>query len=253
VASAAAMLACLVIVAASFVRRRPRSTAWVVADGGELADPRTALGETPPAARAVVAAAVVGTGSGLVAGPLVGLALGTLVLVVALRPRRRLILSMGAVASLAVTGLYTTAKQAVLGYPSVFEWPTFFSEMHVAGWFAILFIAADVVVELVRRGRPAPGRIAVTPKSFLLTEDLHRYLVAHGTPPDPLAAELIEVTSALGPVSGMQIAPEQGPSDPPHQAVGSPPGRRGGDLHRLLRSVHRPWPAARRPPPVAAT
>jgi caffeoyl-CoA O-methyltransferase len=50
----------------------------------------------------------------------------------------------------------------------------------------------------------------VTPKSFLLTEDLHRYLVAHGTPPDPLAAELIEVTSALGPVSGMQIAPEQG-------------------------------------------
>ncbi len=157
VASAAAMLACLVIVAASFVRRRPRSTAWVVADGGELADPRTALGETPPAARAVVAAAVVGTGSGLVAGPLVGLALGTLVLVVALRPRRRLILSMGAVASLAVAGLYTTAKQAVLGYPSVFEWPTFFSEMHVAGWFAILFIAADVVVELVRRGRPRPG------------------------------------------------------------------------------------------------
>ncbi len=50
----------------------------------------------------------------------------------------------------------------------------------------------------------------MTPKSFLLTEDLHRYLVAHGTPPDPLAAELIEVTSALGPVSGMQIAPEQG-------------------------------------------
>jgi len=50
----------------------------------------------------------------------------------------------------------------------------------------------------------------VTPKSFLLTDDLHRYLVAHGTPPDPVAADLIAATAGLGSVSGMQIAPEQG-------------------------------------------
>jgi predicted O-methyltransferase YrrM len=48
------------------------------------------------------------------------------------------------------------------------------------------------------------------PKSFLLTADLADYLVGHGTPPDPVQRALIEETAALGTVSGMQIAPEQG-------------------------------------------
>ena len=48
------------------------------------------------------------------------------------------------------------------------------------------------------------------PKSFLLTPELSGYLVAHGTPPDAALLALIEETAALGPISGMQIAPEQG-------------------------------------------
>ena len=48
------------------------------------------------------------------------------------------------------------------------------------------------------------------PKSFLLTADLADYLVAHGTPPDPVQQELIAATAALGPVAGMQVSPEQG-------------------------------------------
>jgi len=48
------------------------------------------------------------------------------------------------------------------------------------------------------------------PKSFFLSPAVHEYLVAHGTPPDPVLNELIERTKALGPLSGMQIAPEQG-------------------------------------------
>jgi caffeoyl-CoA O-methyltransferase len=49
------------------------------------------------------------------------------------------------------------------------------------------------------------------PKSFFLDETLHRYLVAHGTPPDPILKELAaETTRALGGLAGMQIAPEQG-------------------------------------------
>ena len=48
------------------------------------------------------------------------------------------------------------------------------------------------------------------PKSFLLSEDLSEYLVAHGTPPDAAQRALIEETAALGGVSIMQIAPEQG-------------------------------------------
>jgi caffeoyl-CoA O-methyltransferase len=48
------------------------------------------------------------------------------------------------------------------------------------------------------------------PKSFFLTPEIHRYLVEHGTPPDPLQQELIEETALLGGISMMQIAPEQG-------------------------------------------
>jgi caffeoyl-CoA O-methyltransferase len=51
---------------------------------------------------------------------------------------------------------------------------------------------------------------AVAPKSFLLTADLASYLVGHGSPPDALQLALIDETAALGPVAGMQVAPEQG-------------------------------------------
>ncbi|MGH7722816.1 MAG: O-methyltransferase [Candidatus Dormibacteria bacterium] len=50
----------------------------------------------------------------------------------------------------------------------------------------------------------------MSPKSFLLTEQLHRYLVAHSLPQDDVQRSLIAATEALGDVSRMQIAPEQG-------------------------------------------
>ncbi len=52
--------------------------------------------------------------------------------------------------------------------------------------------------------------MAATPKSLGLDADLHRYLVAHGTPPDSVLNRLIADTEAMGQISGMQIAPEQG-------------------------------------------
>src|SRR5262245_27316891 len=48
------------------------------------------------------------------------------------------------------------------------------------------------------------------PKSFLLSVELGDYLVAHGTPPDAIQEGLIAETAALGPIAGMQVAPEQG-------------------------------------------
>ncbi|MGK2948028.1 MAG: O-methyltransferase [Acidimicrobiales bacterium] len=47
-------------------------------------------------------------------------------------------------------------------------------------------------------------------KSVVVTREVHDYLVAHGTPPDAAQRSLIEATAALGGVSQMQIAPEQG-------------------------------------------
>ena len=47
-------------------------------------------------------------------------------------------------------------------------------------------------------------------KSFLLTEQLQRYLVEHSLPLDDVQRSLIAETAALGDISQMQIAPEQG-------------------------------------------
>ena len=48
------------------------------------------------------------------------------------------------------------------------------------------------------------------PKSIQMTPALHAYLVSHGTPPDEIQRALIAETHALGNISVMQIAPEQG-------------------------------------------
>ena len=47
-------------------------------------------------------------------------------------------------------------------------------------------------------------------KSIIVTPEVHDYAVAHGTPPDAVQRSLIAATAALGAVSRMQIAPEQG-------------------------------------------
>jgi caffeoyl-CoA O-methyltransferase len=48
------------------------------------------------------------------------------------------------------------------------------------------------------------------PKSFFLSPEVHEYLLDHGERPDSVQQSLIDATVALGPVAGMQIAPEQG-------------------------------------------
>jgi caffeoyl-CoA O-methyltransferase len=50
----------------------------------------------------------------------------------------------------------------------------------------------------------------MSPKSFLLTDDLHAYLLASSSPVDDVARALIDETAALGGISRMQVAPEQG-------------------------------------------
>jgi len=47
-------------------------------------------------------------------------------------------------------------------------------------------------------------------KSLGLSPELHAYLVARGAPPDPVLDSLARETQALGPISIMQVAPEQG-------------------------------------------
>jgi len=48
------------------------------------------------------------------------------------------------------------------------------------------------------------------PKSFHLSSDIHAYLMEHSSPIDDIQRDLITETEALGGISMMQIAPEQG-------------------------------------------
>lgn len=48
------------------------------------------------------------------------------------------------------------------------------------------------------------------PKTLGLGAELHSYLVAHGSPPDAVLTRLAADTLAMGGISRMQIAPEQG-------------------------------------------
>ncbi|MCP5070541.1 MAG: hypothetical protein GY946_28580, partial [bacterium] len=59
---------------------------------------------------------------------------------------------------------------------------------------------------------PTPWRPSMSdiPKSFQLSAEMHAYILDHSTAPDETQRGLIEATNALGGVSIMQIAPEQG-------------------------------------------
>jgi len=61
--------------------------------------------------------------------------------------------------------------------------------------------------------RAAPARSReqrVTPKYTALTDELHAYLVENGSREDAILASLREETAAMGDISVMQIAPDQG-------------------------------------------
>lgn len=49
----------------------------------------------------------------------------------------------------------------------------------------------------------------MTPKSFLLTADVHDYVLEHSEPLDDVARDLIAETAELGDIVSMQVAPEQ--------------------------------------------
>jgi hypothetical protein len=62
-------------------------------------------------------------------------------------------------------GLFVAWAQFRHDYPPQFEWPTGFWRIRNIGWLAILLLAADAVVGLVRKAEPPPDEEPVTPAS----------------------------------------------------------------------------------------
>jgi hypothetical protein len=116
-------------------------------------------GRRPGRTAAVAVTAGLFLGVSLVAGPLTGALVAAAALAALHRPRARALMTIGAVAAVASTGLYTAGLQFVHPYPAVSEWPGFFRISHNLAWVAIALLAADVVVGVAReRGAASRAR-----------------------------------------------------------------------------------------------
>jgi len=80
----------------------------------------------------------------------IGAVAALLVFAVARRPRIRPALTIGAPAALALVGLFTAVQQYRNKYFPTFEWPKHFDRVNDLAWLAIVLLACDAIVEVLR-------------------------------------------------------------------------------------------------------
>ncbi len=117
-----------------------------------LASPLVARGRRPSVPVIVLTTLFAGFAASAIVRPWCGLLVGPLVLLVLLRPRWRAVLSLFPFLALGLCGLYVAVVQFRSHYPVGLEWPGGFWRARTLGWLAIVFLAADVIVGLARRG-----------------------------------------------------------------------------------------------------
>ena len=88
----------------------------------------------------------------LVVTPWVGALAAAVTFVVVVRPRLRAPAMLVPAALLALCALYIVVEQYRYRYPSVFEWPTVFPRARTLAWIAVVLLAADAIVEILRSG-----------------------------------------------------------------------------------------------------
>ncbi len=157
--SAATALVCLVLA----LRRRRRTDDEAAADAafdGTVALARPTTTRVPPANRgAAMLGALVAAVAGITLSRWwVGLVLGALVLLVLLRPALRAVLTLGACVAVAAVGLYVVVQQYRYRYPYEFFWVEHFDAVTNVAWLAVLLLAADACIELVRGRVPRTDR-----------------------------------------------------------------------------------------------
>jgi hypothetical protein len=91
--------------------------------------------------------------SGLVIGPWAAPVVGLAVAVVLLRPALRVLLTIGAVACVAISGLYVTQLEVRYHFPAGADWPSSFSAVTWVAWLAVALLVADAVIEYLRSVR----------------------------------------------------------------------------------------------------
>ena len=154
------LLVCLVLVLVQ--RRRSRERLRLAAtrdDAPVVGSPFVAAGRAPGTVAAVVTAVAAGVVAGFVSLWWIGAVAALLVFAVARRPRIRPVLTIGAPGALALVGLFTAVQQYRNKYFPTFEWPKHFDRVNDLAWLAIVLLACDAVVEILRTraGRDDPA------------------------------------------------------------------------------------------------
>ena len=119
---------------------------------------------SPPRVRwlAPVSAGILGA---LVVAPWVGVLVAVVLYGVLRWPRARPVVMVVPAALLGLCALYIVVQQQRYRYPSVFEWPTVFPHARTLAWIAVMLIAADGIVEMLRAraGTRPPGERKTEP------------------------------------------------------------------------------------------
>ena len=157
--SAVALLLCLVLALRGLRHRRGTRESVAAAELPELTSPLVAAGDRPSVSALVAGTLTAGVLGAFLVRWWVGLVAAAAVLLVALRPRFRFLLTFGAPAALALSGLYVAVQQFRYEYVSDFGWPTYFERVHYLAWLAVILLASDAIVELVRTGWARPPSV----------------------------------------------------------------------------------------------
>lgn len=137
-------------------RRGPPRVIHAPSAGPELASPLRSAPLTSTTRTRVGATVAAGLGAALVAGVPTGVIVAAAVLATLTRPSARVLLTAGSVAAIALAALYTAGQQIRYDYAAQFEWPTRFHAAHVLAWLAVLLLAADALIDGIRRRRADP-------------------------------------------------------------------------------------------------
>ncbi len=88
--------------------------------------------------------------------PWVGLLVGALAMLATVAPRWRLVLRMAPAALMLGVAFYVSITQFFVRYPPRFDWVTFYDEMRIPTWIAVLLVATDALIGVVWRSEHAP-------------------------------------------------------------------------------------------------
>jgi len=154
--SVAGGLVCLVLLAIGGRWERPLPEG---ADDIELATPLAGLGPSLATWEAAVAAVVVALVTAFVLSPLWAVPLGVAAFVSARWQRWRFVVSVGAVAGVALVGVLYVVRQIVSKPQPGFGWVTRFEFAHRIAFAALLLLVVDAVVEH-RRSRRSSSSVS---------------------------------------------------------------------------------------------